>query len=170
MKFRCLLIEIYIYIMSCILTFILIYLSFLEIEKEWWMRGCTNSFIEIHQMVRRLITSIMIMYQCWVMVLVSHNFLSSMIEFKMLNITTSICGKLFEWKGCPGFEIKINCELSKISWNICDYVKYKVSAEFGKIYDSCKIWHPKIIHKWIYIFYVITNYWRKFYSQSIQKS
>ena len=93
------------YIISRILSFIQIYLSFLEILKECLMKGCIKHPYNIRtRLVGRKITSSLLMYQYCIMVMVFQNFLSSMTKFKRnISFTTFICGKLSVWKGAHFF-------------------------------------------------------------------
>ena len=74
----------------------IIYLSSVEIWKVCWMRENTYQQYKIcTKLVGRHNTSSLLMFQCWVMVVVFHNILSFMIPiFKKSNVTTSICWKI----------------------------------------------------------------------------
>ena len=82
-------------IILCTLSFILIYLSLLEIWKECLMREDTEQQYKIcTSLVGRHNTSSLLMFQCWVIVVVFHNILSFMIQIsKKSNVTTSIFRK-----------------------------------------------------------------------------
>ena len=95
----------------------------------------------------RQITSSLMMYLCWVMVVVSHNTLSFMTEQKT-NVTTSISGKLFKWKGSPIFARKLDSCISKTSWiffivSISDTPSIKHWQNLGKKLDTAKENIPK---------------------------
>ena len=79
------------------LSFIIIYLSLLEIRKELLMREHTEQpYIICTSLIGRHNYSSPLMFQCWVMVVVFHNILSFMTELKYIsNVTTSICGKCY---------------------------------------------------------------------------
>ena len=70
-------------IILCTLSFILIYLSLLEIWKECLMRENKKQQYRIcTSLVGRQNTSSLLMFQCLVMVVVFHNILSFMIQIK----------------------------------------------------------------------------------------
>ena len=69
----------------CTLSFILIYLSLVEIWKKFWMREDKEQQYKIcTSLVGRHNTSSLLVFQCWVIVLVFHNILSFMIPIKKL--------------------------------------------------------------------------------------
>ena len=86
-------------------------------------------------------TSSLLIFQCWLMVLLFHNILSLMIPIKKVsNVTTSICGKLFSWKGSPNFAANMDYCIIQIDWNIyyCFNIwnaNCKILAKFGKEYE-----------------------------------
>ena len=72
-------------ILICTLFKIIIYLSLVEIWKVCWMRENTHQQYRIcTKMVGRHNTSSMLVFQCWVMVVVFHNILSFMIPIKKI--------------------------------------------------------------------------------------
>ena len=71
-------------IIICTLFFIIIYLSSVEIWKVCWMRETTDQQYKIcTKLVGRHNTSSLLMFKCWVMVVVFHNILSFMIPIKI---------------------------------------------------------------------------------------
>ena len=132
-------------IILCTLSFILIYLSFLEILKECLMREDAEKVQNIFTtLIGRHNNSILLMFQCWFIVVVFHNILSFMIQIKKSNVTTSICGKLFQWKGSRIFAQTMDSCINQISWNIYSRfniwnANYKILAKSEKDYEEIKI-------------------------------
>ena len=67
---------------------------------------------------------------------------------KISNVTTSICGNLYRWKGSPIFAITIDYCIIQISWNICYgfnkwHSNYKILANLGSMMDESKEKIPK---------------------------
>ena len=82
MKLRHILILKQAEIIPCILYFISIYLSVVEICKECLTRVCEKKHKIYTKLVGKKINSSLMMNQCWIMVVGFHNFLSSMTELK----------------------------------------------------------------------------------------
>ena len=70
-------------IILCTLFLILIYLSLVEIWKECWMMETTEKqYKQCTSFFGRHISSSLLMFKCWVIVLVFHNILNFMIQIK----------------------------------------------------------------------------------------
>ena len=126
-------------VIICTLSFILIYLSFLENWKECLMREHTKQPYRIFtSLVERHNSSSPMMFRCWLMVVVFHNILSFMTDLKIY----IKCYHVHMWeviwfKGSPIFARKMDCCVSQISWNIFYgfNANYKILTKFGK-YDG----------------------------------
>ena len=67
-----------------------------------------TSIQNMHKLGCKADTSSTLMHQCCVMVVVFYNILRFMKKLKYIsNVTTSICGNLFRWKGSPIFCKKV---------------------------------------------------------------
>ena len=125
--------------------FIQIYLSLLEIYKECLMREGTKHRYKIcTRLVGSQITQSMLIYNCWVMVVLFHNILSSMTKLK-ININ---CYHVHMWEvilvkgvtivfkkyGLLHYQNLLKHFYGVNKWN----AKYKILAEFGENYGYCK--------------------------------
>ena len=85
---------------------------------------------------------------------------------KKINVTTSICGKLFCWVGSRNFSATMDYCISQISWNIYWSfnewnANYKILAKFGKYNKPSKHNDTSRTKNWWFMFHIIGNYWRK---------
>ena len=97
--------------------FIRIYLSLMEICKECLMREHAKKTYRIFtRLVGRHNSSSMLMYQCWFMVVVFHNILTFMTEFKKYQILPRpYKGSYSGEKGHPFFSRTMYSFISQIS-------------------------------------------------------
>ena len=126
-------------------------------------------------MVGRKINSSLLMYQCWFVVVVFQNILSFMKQLNIYisNVTTSICGKLFRWKGSPIFAKNWILALAKsvetfVMMSISEMPTIKYCYNLGTMMDTTKY---KILKNAEVVIRVLCN-WQlleEIYTQDIQK-